>query len=61
VELELKRERIRLAEIEHKELMSRAIAYLDAHSTELLAQARATVELWQAQGRFGPKGGFRAR
>jgi hypothetical protein len=61
VEGQLKRERIRLCEIEHKDIMVRAIAYLEAHSDALLAQARATVEQWQAQGRFGPKGGFRAR
>jgi hypothetical protein len=61
VEGQLKRERIRLADVEHKEIMGKAIAYLEAHSTELLQQARATVELWASQGRFGPRGGFRAR
>jgi hypothetical protein len=61
VEHQLKQERIRLCEVEHKDLMTKAIAYLEAHSDALLAQARAIVEQWQAQGRFGPRGGFRAR
>jgi hypothetical protein len=42
VALELKRRGIRPVEVDHKEKMTRAIAYLEAHP-ELLAQAQAIL------------------
>jgi hypothetical protein len=42
VALELKRQGIRPVDVDHKEKMTRAVAYLEAHP-ELLAQAQAIL------------------
>jgi hypothetical protein len=57
---ELKRHRIRLADTEPREIASWARVYLDEHP-EVVAEATETVDLWEAQGRWGPRGGFRSR
>jgi hypothetical protein len=59
VKNELKRQGRRLADVEYKEVMAMARDYLDQHPAELIAKAKETVDLWHAQGRFGPRGGFR--
>ena len=33
--------------------------YLAQHRSELIADAKAIVERWNAEGRFGPRGGIR--
>src|SRR5205809_267212 len=51
---ELKRQRVRLADVEAKEISERARDYLDAHP-ELIADARPVVESWIARGVFGKR------
>jgi len=57
----LKRQNRRLADVEHREIMHLAKVYLEQHPTELIANAKETVDLWFRQGRFGPRGGLRKR
>jgi hypothetical protein len=61
VKHELKAQGRRLPDIEHKEIVMLAHDYFAQHPGELLAQARAVVDQWSAEGRFGPRGGFRVR
>jgi hypothetical protein len=61
VKEELKRQRVRLADVEAKEITSWAQVYLDDHAEQLIAEAKSIVDLWASQGRFGPRGGFRPR
>ena len=51
---QLKRQKIRLAEVEAKEVSARARDYLEEHP-ELIAQARPQVESWFARGVFGKR------
>jgi hypothetical protein len=51
---ELKRERIRLADVEAKEISARARDYLIAHP-EVVAEARPIIEEWFARGVFGKR------
>ncbi len=50
----LKRQRVRLADVEAKEITERARDYLIAHP-ELVADARPVVESWFARGVFGKR------
>jgi hypothetical protein len=51
---QLKRQRVRLADVEAKEITARAREYLEAHP-ELVADARPVVESWFARGVFGKR------
>ena len=51
---QLKRQRIRLADVDAKEVSERARDYLIAHP-ELVAEARPVVEAWFARGVFGKR------
>ena len=51
---ELKRERIRLADVEAKEISARARDYLIAHP-EVVAEVRPIIEEWFARGVFGKR------
>jgi hypothetical protein len=50
----LKRERVRLADVEAREITERAREYLEAHPS-LVADARPIVESWFARGVFGKR------
>jgi hypothetical protein len=39
----------------HRDLVIRAEEYLAQHHTELVAEAKQTVERWIAEGRFGKR------
>jgi hypothetical protein len=54
VKEELKRQRVRIADVEAKEITARAREYLEAHP-ELVADARPVVESWFARGVFGKR------
>jgi hypothetical protein len=54
VKAELKRQRVRIADVEAKEITVRARDYLEAHR-ELVADARPVVESWFARGVFGKR------
>jgi hypothetical protein len=54
VKEELKRERVRLADVEAREISARARDYLSAH-LELIDQARPVVEVWIMRGVFGKR------
>jgi hypothetical protein len=54
VKEELKRQRVRIADVEAKEITERARDYLIAHP-ELVAEARPVVESWIARGVFGKR------
>jgi hypothetical protein len=51
---QLKRQRIRLADVEAKEITERARDYLIVHP-ELVAEARLQVSEWFARGVFGKR------
>ena len=61
VKEEFKKQKIRLADVEAREITAAAREYFDKHPAELIAKAKETVDLWAKQGRFGPRGGFRSR
>jgi hypothetical protein len=49
--------------IPHREIVAMAEARLMAdaqYRAEIIAEAKAIVDRWQAEGRFGKRGGFRA-
>jgi hypothetical protein len=48
---ELKRHRVRLADVDAKDITSWALVYLDDHP-ELIADARPVIESWFARGVF---------
>ena len=50
----LKRQRVRIADVEAKEITERARDYLIAHP-ELVVEARSVVESWFARGVFGKR------
>jgi hypothetical protein len=50
----LKRQRVRLADVDAKDISSWALVYLDDHP-ELIAQARPVIESWFARGVFGKR------
>jgi hypothetical protein len=50
----LKGQRVRIADVEAKEITARAKDYLIAHP-ELIADARPVVESWFARGVFGKR------
>jgi hypothetical protein len=52
VKEELKRQRVRIADVEAREITARAKNYLIAHP-ELVVEARPVVESWFARGVFG--------
>jgi hypothetical protein len=54
VKEELKKQRIRLAEVEAREISARARDYLEAHP-ELITEARPQIESWFACGVFGKR------
>jgi hypothetical protein len=54
VKNELKRQRIRLADVEAKEISARARDYLIAHP-EVVAEVRPIIEEWFARGVFGKR------
>ena len=54
VKEQLKRERIRLAEVEAKEITSRARDFLKTHPA-LIAEAKLQIEAWFARGVFGKR------
>jgi hypothetical protein len=51
---ELKRQRVRVADVEAREITALARDYLEAHP-ELVDAARPVVESWIASGRFGKR------
>ena len=50
----------KLAAIPYKEIVAAAEHYVAAHP-ELIAEAKAIVAEWHAEGLFGRRGGFRVR
>jgi hypothetical protein len=54
VKEELKRQRVRIADVEAREITARAKDYLIAHP-ELVVEARPVVESWFARGVFGKR------
>jgi hypothetical protein len=54
VKEELKRQRVRVADVEAREITARAKGYLIAHP-ELVVEARPVVESWFARGVFGKR------
>ncbi len=56
-----KKEKIRLADVDAKDITAKAKEYFEQHPEELIARAQEIVSLWFRQGRFGPRGGFRSR
>jgi hypothetical protein len=52
-------EGLRLSQIPLKVIGEAATEYLAQHRSELIADAKAIVERWNAEGRFGPRGGIR--
>jgi hypothetical protein len=54
VKEELKRQRVRIADVEAREITARAKNYLIAHP-ELVIEARPVVESWFARGVFGKR------
>ena len=50
--------RIKLCSVPAREITAMAEAYVLAHR-EIIAEARARVKQWHAQGVFGPRGGIR--
>jgi hypothetical protein len=51
---QLKRQKIRLADVDTKDITSWALVYLDDHP-EVIAEARSCVEGWFARGVFGKR------
>jgi hypothetical protein len=54
VERHMKSHRLRLCDVEHREIVSWALVYLDDHP-ELIDAARPVVESWFARGVFGKR------
>jgi hypothetical protein len=54
VKEELKRQRVRIADVEAKEITERAKDYLIAHP-ELVVETRPVIESWFARGVFGKR------
>ncbi len=52
-------EGLRLSQIPLKVISEAAAEYLARHRSELIADAKAIVERWNAEGRFGPRGAIR--
>ena len=57
VKEELKREKIRLADVEAREISERARHYIEAHP-ELIDDAACTIRDWFARGVFGKRAGL---
>ena|SRR6476620_1556269 len=51
----LRRQGLRVSHFSQRDLVVRAEAYLADHREELMAEAKLTVERWQAEGFFGAK------
>jgi hypothetical protein len=49
---------LRVSQFSHRDLVIRADQYLDQHRAELIAEAKAIVDHWQAAGVFGKRGGI---
>ena len=52
--------RIKLSAVPAREITAMAEAYVLSHR-EIIAEARARVEQWHAEGVFAPRGGFHTR
>lgn len=52
---ELRAQGLRPNHYSHRDLVSRAEAYLAQHRAELITEAKAIVERWQAEGFFGKR------
>jgi hypothetical protein len=50
----LKKQRMRLADVDAKEISSWALVYLEDHP-ELIAEAKPVIEAWFARGVFGKR------
>jgi hypothetical protein len=61
VKLSLRAQRLKLQQFSAREIAVLAEDYLADHRAQLIHQAREIVDHWNAQGRFGPRGGFRRR
>jgi hypothetical protein len=59
IERQMHAEGLRLSHIPLKVIGEAATDYLAQHRSELIAGAKAIVERWNAEGRFGPRGGIR--
>jgi hypothetical protein len=59
VKQQMRSQGLKLPHIEHKIIVAAADEYLANHRSELIADARAIVDRWHAEGRFGKRGGFR--
>jgi glutamate racemase len=46
-------------QIAYREIVALAEDYLAANSAKLIAEAKAMVDRWHAEGVFGPRGGIR--
>jgi hypothetical protein len=61
VKQQLRAQGLKLQHFAHREIINLAEAYLLEHRAELIAEAKAIVERWQAEGVSGPRGGIRTR
>jgi len=50
---------LRLSQIPHKVIIAAAADYLAQHRSALIADAKAIVERWHAEGMIGPRGAIR--
>jgi hypothetical protein len=49
---------VKIAQMSHREIVVAAEEYLAKHRAELINEARAIVDHWQAEGVFGKRGGI---
>jgi hypothetical protein len=55
---QLQAQGLRPSHFSHRDLVIRADQYLTDHRAELIEEAKAIVERWQAEGVFGKRGGI---
>jgi hypothetical protein len=61
VKLKLRAQGLKLAQFSGRDITVSAEEYLAEHRAQLIHEAREIVDRWNAQGMFGPRGGFRRR
>jgi hypothetical protein len=61
VKLKLCAQGLKLQQFSAREIAVLAEDYLVEHRAELVTEAKAIVDRWDAQGMFAPRGGFRRR
>jgi hypothetical protein len=61
VKLKLRAQGLKLQQFSARDITVLAEEYLAEHRAQLIHEAREIVDRWNAQGMFGPRGGFRRR